>query len=166
MPQPNLEAFRFPRFAELPDMGLYLEQLLQLNNGILQPFFTRGQPAATSAMVSNYITAGVLAPPERKRYGREHLCRLLVLSLLKESFTIQEICLLFQVQKETYPLPVSYDYFCQDFENALSEAFCPTGLPLPDHATRQTPQTRLLRAMVLATVSRIYINCQLFWRQP
>lgn len=69
----------------------------------------------------------------------------MVISLLKEVFTVPEICALFQVQKETYPLEISYDYFCTEFENALRETFSPTGNPLPMVATAETDQTVLVR---------------------
>ena len=99
-----------------------------------------------------------LEPSIRKKYGREHLARLVVISLLKEVFTVPEICALFQVQKETYPLEISYDYFCTEFENALRETFSPTGNPLPMVATAETDQTVLVRAMVLATVNRLFVK--------
>lgn len=150
-------AFRLPRYGELPELGLYLDQALSYVAWVIHPLY--GQPAAiTGAMVSNYIKTGALEPSIRKKYGREHLARLVVISLLKEVFTVPEICALFQVQKETYPLGVAYDYFCTEFENALRETFCPTGQPLPMVATAETEQTVLIRAMVLATVNRLFVK--------
>ena len=122
----ELLAFRLPRYSQLPELGLYLDQTLSYVAGVIHPLY--GQPyAITGAMVSNYIKTGALEPSIRKKYGREHLARLVVISLLKEVFTVPEICALFQVQKETYPLEISYDYFCTEFENALRETFSPTG---------------------------------------
>ena len=138
----ELLAFRLPRYSQLPELGLYLDQTLSYVAGVIHPLY--GQPyAITGAMVSNYIKTGALEPSIRKKYGREHLARLVVISLLKEVFTVPEICALFQVQKETYPLEISYDYFCTEFENALRETFSPTGNPLPMVATAETDQTVL-----------------------
>ena len=153
----ELLAFRLPRYSQLPELGLYLDQTLSYVAGVIHPLY--GQPyAITGAMVSNYIKTGALEPSIRKKYGREHLARLVVISLLKEVFTVPEICALFQVQTETYPLEISYDYFCTEFENALRETFSPTGNPLPMVATAETDQTVLVRAMVLATVNRLFVK--------
>lgn len=152
-----MDKFRLPRYEQLPELGLYLDQALSYVTGVIQPLYG-SSVTITGAMVSNYIKTGALDPSVKKKYSREHLARLVVISLLKEVFTVPEICTLFQVQKETYPLGVAYDFFCTEFENALRETFFPTGNPLPMVATQETAQTVLIRAMVLTAVNRLFVQ--------
>ena len=146
-------AFHVPRYAELPNMGLYLEQVLDVVNGSLE-YLDHGK--LTKPMISNYIKNGVMASPERKRYSRDHLCYLIVIDILKPVFTLQQIGEFLEVQKSTYPLEVAYDYFCSEFENALAEAFRFTGMPLPSIESKRTEQTILIRSLVLTAANRVF----------
>lgn len=146
-------AFRCPRYEELPDMGLYLEQVLNLVNGALAPI--QSEPL-TGAMISNYVKNKAIPAPVKKKYSREHLAYLTVTCLLKQVFTVQQIAQFFTIQRETYPLDVAYNYFCREYENALSAAFAFTGEAMPCIETRRTDQTILVRAVVLAATNRVY----------
>lgn len=147
------KAFRCPRYEELPDMGLYLEQVLTLLNTALAPI--QSEPL-TGAMISNYVKNKAVPAPLKKRYYREHLAYLLVTCLLKQVFTVQQIARFYEIQKDTYPLDVAYDYFCTEYENALRSAFLFTGEAMPCIETRRTEQTILIRSMVLSAANRVY----------
>lgn len=145
--------FHCPRFAELPAMGLYLDQVLALINDTLTPIQSE---SVSGAMISNYVKNKALPAPVKKRYSREHLAYLIVTSLLKQVFTLQQIARFFEIQRETYPLETAYNYFCSEYENALSSTFRFTGEAMPRIETRLTDQTILVRAVVLAAVNRVY----------
>lgn len=153
----KVKKFHCPRYDELPDIGLYLEQVLNIINNVMNPLMINGDKT-TGAMISNYIKNGAIESPEKKKYYREHLCYLIIISILKTVFTIQQISKLFDVQKKTYPLETAYNYFCCEFENALNEVINFTGLPLPCIETRRTEQTVLIRAMVLAVSNKIFVD--------
>ena len=153
------KAFHCPRYEELPAMALYLEQLLGVVNEALRDILDE---PITRAMISNYVQSGTLPPPVRKRYSREHLCYAIVIGILKQVFTVQQMSRFFDIQRETYPLNVAYDYFCTEFENALREAFAFTGQALPSVETERTEQTILVRSVVLATANQVYaVKCYL-----
>ena len=145
--------FRCPRYAELPEMEIYLEQLLGVVNGALRDILDEPM---TGAMISNYIKNGAIPTPVKKRYSREHVCYAIVTGILKPVFSVQQIAQFFAIQRETYPLDVAYDFFCTELENALGEAFAFTGGALPTVETKRTEQTILVRAIVLATANRVY----------
>lgn len=147
--------FHCPRYEELPDMGLYLEQVLTIVNAALAPLKCE---AITGAVISNYVKNGAVPPPEKKRYRRVHLVYIIAITILKQIFTIQQVATFFDIQQETYPLSVAYNFFCCELENALKEAFDFTGLPLPVIETVRTPQTILVRSMVLAVANRVYVE--------
>ena len=153
MQTPTL-SFHCPRYSELPDYGLYLDQVLGLLNSALAPI---SSDPITGAMVSNFIKNKNIPSPERKKYGREHLCYLVVTAILKQMFSLQQIAAFFEIQRQTYSLEVAYNYFCDELENALQEAFCFTGNALPSIETQRTEQTILIRSIVLAAANRIYV---------
>ncbi|MBQ2697145.1 MAG: DUF1836 domain-containing protein [Clostridia bacterium] len=141
------------RYEELPDIGLYLEQVLTLINSALAPI--QSEPL-TGAMISNYVKNKALPAPVRKKYGREHLAYLMVTCMLKQVFTVSQITRFFEIQRETYPLSAAYNFFATEYENALRAAFEFTGEALPCVETKRTEQTILIRAVVLAATNRVY----------
>lgn len=58
-----IDGFRLPRYAQIPDVGLYLEQVVRYVNTHLAPL---GEPELTSSMVSNYVKQGLISSPIKK----------------------------------------------------------------------------------------------------
>ncbi len=111
-----VRGFRLPRYRELPNMGLYLEQVTKYINGLIVPL---GCAEITSSMVSNYVKKGVIAPPKKKQYDAEQIAYLIVMSLIKSVLSLENISRLFVMQKETYDSETAYNYFCSELENML-----------------------------------------------
>lgn len=61
-----IEGFRLPRYTQIPDVGLYLEQVVRYVNTHLAPL---GEPELTSSMVSNYVKQGLISSPIKKSYS-------------------------------------------------------------------------------------------------
>ena len=51
----DIAGFCLPRYAQIPGVGLYLEQVVRYINAQLAPL---GEPELTSSMVSNYVKQG------------------------------------------------------------------------------------------------------------
>lgn len=58
-----IEGFRLPRYAQIPNIGLYLEQVVRYVNTHLAPL---GEPELTSSMVSNYVKQGLILIPHKE----------------------------------------------------------------------------------------------------
>lgn len=159
----QLPEFRCPRFNELPNMGLYLEQALAVINESLAPVLSE---PLTKPMMSNYVKKNVVPAPVKKRYYREHLAYAIAMALFKSVFTVDQVAKLYTVQQTTYKLEVAYDYVCAEYENALQEAFKFTGNPLPSLETKRTPQTVLVRAMVLTAANHVFVTRSIEGREP
>lgn len=153
-----IKAFRCPRYEKLPNMGLYLEQMLGVVNDALSCI---SADPITKPMMGNYVKHGVVSPAVRKRYYRDHLAQLFVMAILKPVFSVDQVRQFFEIQQKTYPLGVAYDFFCTEFENALHEAFDFSGKALPCVETRRTEETILVRSMVLAAANRIFVEKKL-----
>lgn len=82
-----------PRWEELPDLELYMDQILSLIGRYIPSGEAKG---LTASMVNNYVKQKVLPPPVNKRYGRGHIAALLMLCTLKSVMPISAIQQLFQ----------------------------------------------------------------------
>lgn len=117
----TLTAFHCPRWEELPDMDLYMDQVITLLNTYLQEFCVKqqGKPI-TSTMINNYVKHGIVTPPIKKRYTRKHVAYLIVVCILKTVFRMDEISGLITVQMDMYPQDQAYNYFCAELESCLA----------------------------------------------
>lgn len=150
----SIREFRMPRYGELPNMGLYLEQVVKYINTVLSPL---GCLEITPSMVSNYVKKGVLAKPEKKQYYAEHIAYLFTVVFVKNLATLEDISLLISLQQKTYTLPVAYDYLCDEMENALFYIF---GISetMEDLGVTQSDEKSLLKNMVFSAAHVIYMN--------
>ena len=118
----ELEAQRLPRWRELPDLELYLDQVLELTARYLGGWPAFDRKGLTASMVNNYVSVGVLAKPEKKRYSRRHLAQLLVICVLKNSLPIASVRALLRKEMPEGGEEAFYDSFCDCFESAGAEA--------------------------------------------
>ena len=126
----EIEAFRLPRYADLPDFRLYIDQLIALVEKTLAPLMgADGEKWITATMVGNYARQGVIPRSEGKRYGREHAAYLIFVCLSKQVIAIGDIQQLIALQRRTeFNVAVAYDYFCTEMESILAHVF--NGAPL------------------------------------
>lgn len=87
----QLEQHSLPLWQQLPELDLYMDQVLSLVGRYLGGYPGFDSKGLTASMVNNYVKQGVLAPPKKKRYSRTHLAQLLVICLLKASLPIAAI---------------------------------------------------------------------------
>ncbi len=85
----------------IPDMQFYMEQLtefLNKNAGGAKRTDTEDsqENVFTKAMINNYTKNGVLNPPDKKKYNRDHIILLLLINQLKNILTIKDIKKLFK----------------------------------------------------------------------
>ena len=76
---------------ELPDIGLYMDQVTSLLNRKLSPFtMGRDEAPLTPSMINNYVKSGHISRPKRKKYSREQLAALYMLCSLKGNLSITD----------------------------------------------------------------------------
>ena len=115
-----VRSFRLPRYAEIPDVGFYLEQVAKY---LKTSFYPLANCALTPSMISNYVKKGLISNPVRRRYDRDRIARLVFISLAKSVLSLDDLRLLLQLQQDTYSLQTAYDYFCDALERALRDVF-------------------------------------------
>jgi hypothetical protein len=76
---------------DLPDIGLYMDQVTGLLNRKLSPFtMGRDETPLTPSMINNYVKSGHISRPKRKKYSREQLAALYMLCSLKGNLSITD----------------------------------------------------------------------------
>ena len=111
-----------PRFRELPALELYKDQVVELVNQSLAPFFP-GELALTDTMVNNYVKLRVITAPVRKRYSREQLAQLILVCLLKRVLSIAQLRQLLELQRAGGSVERAYDGFCALLEEELQQVW-------------------------------------------
>ena len=105
-----------PRWGDLPDLELYMDQVLSLMERYLGAYPVPDGRGLTASMVNNYVKQGVMPPPVKKKYTREHLAHLIIICILKASLPIAVIQGMIAAELENAPADVVYDRFCALFE--------------------------------------------------
>lgn len=83
--------FSYPKWEELPNIDLYLDQVLLYVNQVCAPSFSQKEKGLTASMINNYVKHGYLTKPDKKKYQRHQIARLIAITTLKSVFSIQEI---------------------------------------------------------------------------
>lgn len=80
-----------PKWDQLPDLDLYLDQLLIYTNKVTNFGSPTIQKEVTASMINNYVKHGYLAKPIKKKYEKQQVGRLIAVTILKNAFPIQAI---------------------------------------------------------------------------
>ena len=124
--------FSYPKWEEIPSINLYLDQVLLYVNQICPPASPDKEKGLTASMVNNYVKHGYISKPEKKKYQRKQIARLIAITTLKSVFSIQEIAqTLNTLQTETnseqlYNAFVNYMNEGIDPENSIIQSSCQT----------------------------------------
>jgi len=126
----GLEFFKLPRWADLPSIDLYLDQVLSLLDEYLSEYLeVDGKRIMTKTMINNYVKQKYLRAPVNKKYDRFAVASLFVIAILKPVYTIEEISKLIKLSARTAGPETGYDQFCDYIEQAVRHAFEGTVMP-------------------------------------
>lgn len=93
---------KLPLWAELPNIELYMDQVVVLLNEYLSGFYgNMGEDKPiTPAMINNYVKQKLIPPPIKKKYGKAHLALLVMICLLKQPLGIAQVARLLPAGEE------------------------------------------------------------------
>jgi hypothetical protein len=117
---PDFLNHRFRRWDQLPDIELYMDQVIGFLEKELRPVL-RDNKLITPSMINNYVKLGVIPRPSHKRYGREHLALLVMTCVLKQVVPLPVAGALLPAFEAPDGLAAGYDRFCDTVERALRE---------------------------------------------
>ena len=116
----------FPKWDELPDMGLYMDQVITYLNDRLSCLYFNEEKFVTNSMINNYVKAGLVRRPDKKHYTRNLLAYFIVVTILKRCYSMSQIDTMIQIQThmDNSTIHTAYDTFINRFEDSLNAVFC------------------------------------------
>ena len=66
--------FSYPKWAEIPNIDLYLDQVLLYVNQVCAPISPDKDKGLTASMVNNYVKHGYLTKPDKKKIQCQTNC--------------------------------------------------------------------------------------------
>ena len=150
----KIAAFQLPKYEEIPEVGLFLEQVTRYISEYLKPLsgFT-----VTGSMISNYVKKDLIDNPVKKLYGREQIAYLFFIVIAKTVLSLEDIQLIIHLQKHSYPSETAYDYFRMELDNVLRYVF---GMKeeLASIGVTDTSEKAILRNTIIAVAHKVYID--------
>ena len=158
--------FHIPRWNELPDIDLYLDQVVTfidkyLNNYIKtdvennEDMEYKKTTCITKTMINNYVKQNIMEAPIKKKYNKNHIAYLFVICILKQVYSISDIDKLIKLALKDFPIERAYNTFCQALESSVKNTFL--GNFDFDNNT-STPQRYLLFNVVQTIASKLYVE--------
>ena len=144
------EELRLPTWDRLPDIDLYMDQVLLLVDRCLRGFPGYEERGLTASMVNNYVKQGVLPPPVKKRYGRDHLACLLMICVLKPALPISAIKAVTERQLACRPLEQVYG----DFRRIYGETTAAVAAEKPREESENDGAEEIWRAALRAAAEQ------------
>lgn len=107
--------FRLPAWEEIPNFGLYMEQVVDLLRGYLDymPPELKDEDVVTSSAINNYVRRGIMPGPKKKKYYRTHIAYLLMICTLKQSLNMNMIMTILPKGDDEEQVRLVYDSFSQ-----------------------------------------------------
>lgn len=124
-----LSKFSYANYENLPEIDLYMDQVINYLERQLQIFSTSStDKQITPSMINNYVKGELVASPIKKRYNREHLAAIEEICTLKQVLSIAEVK---QIIEERYSESVEKDEIFNSFNelnkkeisDSVNEAF-------------------------------------------
>lgn len=143
-----------PRWNELPNINLYLDQVVTLINNTLSSIYIEDSNLIlTKNMINNYVKNKIIEPPIKKKYTKNHLAKFFVICILKEVYKINDIKILIDLALSKSSIDLTYNNFCNLFEKALECVFDKKDF-IDTYSKNES--TYLLKSVLLSCAYSIY----------
>ncbi len=158
----DIAKFHIPRWEELPNFALYLDQLVTLLEDYLANYIkndndkqNKENKIITKTMINNYVKQGILDAPTGKKYNKIHIVKLFVICILKQVYSINDIKELIKLAINTVPVEEAYNKFCTELENAIYITFCIAQSTMQKDVTTEQ---YILKNVVQSFANKLYVE--------
>lgn len=139
--------YLLPKWDELPNLDLYLDQVILYVNQTTYEKSAFTIKELTSSMINNYVKHGYLGKPIKKKYRRHQIARLIALTVLKKAFPIQEISYVLQKLQNDMTSEDLYNCFV-DYWNTGNEIETPEIIIAACQTIKYYDKTMLLMSFI------------------
>ena len=150
--QSRLHTFTLPTWNEIPDVGLYLDQVTKYINGFFMGF---PEMKVTPSMISNYVKLKIVSKPEKKVYSREQIAYFIFIVLSKTVLSMENIKKVFSIQKGLCSAEEGYTYFQAEMMNVLKHIY---DSKQKENTKNLTEEKRMVNHIVIAIAYKIYLE--------
>lgn len=155
----EIKDFHLPRWNELPNIDLYIDQLVsfleQYLSGYIKSDNEKEEKIITKTMINNYVKHSIIKPPINKKYNKEHIASLFVIFVLKQVYSIHDIQKLIHLAIKTSPVEQSYNRFCSELEKAIRIVFAEKNYV---KNSKLSQEQYLLRNVVQSFANKLYVQ--------
>ncbi len=113
----ELKSFQLPAWNEIPDVGLYLDQVTKYINSYLGDY----EMGVTPSMISNYVKLKIISREGKKIYSRERIAALIFVAVTKTVLSMDQIRDVLAEFSASDSHEAWYTAFVQSLKKHLSE---------------------------------------------
>ncbi|MCQ2452374.1 MAG: DUF1836 domain-containing protein [Oscillospiraceae bacterium] len=159
-PFTGLEGLCLPKWEEMPDLDIYMDQLLALITRYLKGGPESYSKDLTPSMVNNYVKQSIIPAPVKKKYNRPHLAALLIVCLLKPVLPIPEIGRIILLgQQADATLQTLYQLFYTELSGVQTNHDTPLAQTLQHALLARSYQAMVLKALSEGNEEAFPIDC-------
>ena len=115
----ELHDFQPVAWDQIPDLGLYMDQVITFIGRIYQPLYGADMKSYLSAaMINNYVKGRLIPRPTGKKYSREQIALLIMIVALKQVSAMEEIRAMLTL-REGQTVEGLYAAFCRRFSEVI-----------------------------------------------
>lgn len=156
----QVEIFHLPRWDEIPNIDLYIDQVVSFIENHLSNYDNnnnekKDNKIITKTMINNYVKHEVIKPPVNKKYNREHIAYLFVIFILKQNYSMGEIKKLITLALNTSSTQDAYNRFCSEVEKAIKMTFSKNTYI---KNTQLSEEQYILRNVVQSFANKLYVQ--------
>ena len=111
----SFENFILPSYREIPDVGLYLDQVVKYINSWFADFPDMN---VTASMLTNYVKLKIVSRSGKKTYSRRQIAAFLFIAMAKSVLSMDNIRTIMEMNGES-ELEQFYESFRQNMMNVL-----------------------------------------------
>lgn len=146
--------FSLPEYREIPNVGLYLEQVTKYVTEYVRPLCG---VTITSSMISNYVKKKIIPSPVKKMYDRDQIAAIIFIAIAKPVLSLDHIQKMLELQQECYDCQTAYNYFRVELQNYIRYVYGLVDAPEIVGAD-DTDEKFLLRKLIIAIANINYME--------
>lgn len=111
---------KLPYWDELPEIELYMDQVIVLMEKYLSLHISNGDKIITPSMINNYVKLGIMPAPVRKKYSRTHIAYLIIICSLKQVIPIPDIKNLIELRVTKSSIADTLNFFSDLYDSTFN----------------------------------------------
>lgn len=147
--------FKLPRIEEIPDLELYMDQVIIYVKKFFAIFpYSDQENFITPSMINNYVKSGIIPSPVGKKYTRRHIAYIIAVFFLKQIFSLEETKAFTMIEIQYSDERTAYTQFCDYLESELKK--CTGEQKQEDNAKTDDIALLTLKHAALSIANKLY----------